>query len=774
MGLQIIGHSYLRTYYYSKNYDGEPQSFKLPGGAALIAKILKIDVSANDALCHNECFDLSKYERDDKTEYYAVSRKLMVVNEKLNTNCTSQNNDSVILWDHGFDDINVSLIDGKDVLWASKEVLPDKLIFPKIAKKCFLMLDANVLRDNGAMISEAISWERTTLNLLWQLRNNDNISYLLEAPHILITFAEDGAVHIKTDNGVITSADLMLNDGKAEGTIRKETKGQLEDAFALMVASTGLQFTNVLNGNKLCMKPILDSGIKYVKTGFQLNIIEDFPFDAIPVDGMNEKVKPFPVKILSGGNTVPLDTWHIANDKDRKDIVEQATNYVLHGDEYIKGYPMLEIGKLKTVDRWEIEAFSNIRNMIEEYKNNDNEKPLSIAVFGSPGSGKSFGIKQIVESLFSEKEFDGEIFNVSQFTNFSELSVAFQWIRDIRLQEKLPLIVFDEFDSAGLDHKPLGWLKSFLAPMQDGEFYDSTGKHSLGKCIMVFTGSTVSTFKEFQKPENLEQFKEQKGPDFVSRIRGSIDIAGPNPRASDEKSYILRRALLLRSFCERDSRLKESVNNNRFIDVDVIFAMLHVPSYKHGTRSMETIIKQSIIKGKKLQASSLPIFSQLDSHVYTRAFADLLVLPVIKNSIEWQIAENIHADGCDQFIRCNAKLWTELDLEVQLAKFNQIKSYHDKLELIGCFMQPKGSTGQVIQSFAEDEILMMAKLEYERWREEKMYGWKYESGRNGIKKQDDCLMEWDNLDEEKRDLYKERVKAIPLILAKVNLAVYRK
>jgi len=53
-----------------------------------------------------------------------------------------------------------------------------------------------------------------------------------------------------------------------------------------------------------------------------------------------------------------------------------------------------------------------------------------------------------------------------------------------------------------------------------------------------------------------------------------------------EKSYILRRALLLRSFLQR--------NHIDAVDKNIVDAMLHVPQYLHGARSMETIIKQSI------------------------------------------------------------------------------------------------------------------------------------------------------------------------------------
>jgi len=34
------------------------------------------------------------------------------------------------------------------------------------------IVSADELRAAGAMISKSVSWERTAMNLLWQLRNN--------------------------------------------------------------------------------------------------------------------------------------------------------------------------------------------------------------------------------------------------------------------------------------------------------------------------------------------------------------------------------------------------------------------------------------------------------------------------------------------------------------------------------------------------------------------------------------------------------------------------
>ena len=90
---------------------------------------------------------------------------------------------------------------------------------------------------------------------------------------------------------------------------------------------------------------------------------------------------------------------------------------------------------------------------------------MSYAVFGPPGSGKSFGIKQIIYSLGGNIDLIER--NISQFESYSDLVKAFQVSRDISLKGKVPLVFFDEFD-AEFDGKSLGWLKYFLAPCRMG------------------------------------------------------------------------------------------------------------------------------------------------------------------------------------------------------------------------------------------------------------------------------------------------------------------
>lgn len=546
----------------------------------------------------------------------------------------------LIIWDSDYGGLQIPE-NCRTVFWLSDKVLPDRKLFAKIAPQCFLFLDADVLRSKGAMISRQISWERTVADLMEQLQNNKSISYLMDAPHILIPFAEDGAVLIDNMGGQPT-AFLTLTHGGSEGTLREKISGYMDNTFASMVLVLVQMF--LITGDK----PTKPENIRFVLEAAELTILQGYDFGG---EGLSYKAEnmakrnwpmfPIPQEIKPD--------WTIANDVSDKQLHDVAFNYVLKGSEVIDGLPQLKLGKLITVDRWEIEAYQDIRNLIISYTKVENTRPLSIAVFGSPGSGKSFGVTEIAENI-SDKIEQLE-FNVSQFTSLSDLGVAFQKVRDTILRDKLPLVFFDEFDS-DYDGRSLGWIKSFLMPMQDGKFRDDSGEHPLGKCILVFAGGTASSFEEFTEPMNFieqtrfdstkgvwvhrtedpkgeqnklkQNFKNIKGPDFISRLRGTINVLGPNPKDDADKNYILRRALLLRSLCKRNKSLKFD-QNIAPISPNIIHAMLHVPEYKHGARSMEAILDMSNIEGNSWEPASLPSRSQLALHVDADAFINLVL-----------------------------------------------------------------------------------------------------------------------------------------------------
>lgn len=294
-------------------------------------------------------------------------------------------------------------------------------------------------------------------------------------------------------------------------------------------------------------------------------------------------------------------------------MLKLAKNIVRDGtEEALEDVPIAKFGSLVTVDREEMENFRRISNLVQKYKREESTKPLSIGVFGQPGSGKSFGVKEVIKAMEDAKTEILE-FNLSQFLEYSDLITAFHTIRDQTLSNKVPVAIFDEFDCS-LGGKALGWLQYFLAPMQDSKFLEGGHRRPLGKAIFFFVGGTSPTFERFQATMGGQEAIAAKKPDFVSRLDDSVDICGPDKlssRGDDDQTYTVRRAIILRSLVEKNKLVhmkgvKGAEKAEFKVKENALNALLCITKFHHGSRSLEAIIKASQIEsGEELTPARL-------------------------------------------------------------------------------------------------------------------------------------------------------------------------
>ena len=479
--------------------------------------------------------------------------------------------------------------------------------------------------------------------------------------------------------------------------------------------------------------------------------------------------------------------WYIIKDKTSINLAEISYNIVKYGEKSaLKFIPIAQFGKLKTVDRTEIEAYRSIKNLITEYVSAKSVmRPLSIAVFGTPGSGKSFGVTEVASSI-APKLIEKLDFNLSQFQSLTDLTNALHRVRDVSLMGKIPLVFFDEFDSAF--QGKLGWLKYFLAPMQDGVFRVGDSVHPIGKAIFVFAGGTSSTYKQFcgediedetEYKQFLNEFKDAKGPDFISRLRGYVNILGPNQ--TDEKwdqLFIVRRAMLLRSLIERKTPDLIDGSGEAQIDNGVLRALLKVPRYKHESRSMEAILEMSrLTNASKWEQALLPSKEQLRLHVDEEQFyRHLMYDSFFSEKIESIAAALYHNRAllCESDSKAklvDGKTWDHISEEVKKYIHNQVRHIPGALnkinyELISVNEQPES------MEFSDKEVEILAEYEHKRFSlEKKEAGWKFGIEYDEDKKTDPMLVSWDSLDKNYQNHIIESIKAWPEILAKSNFKI---
>jgi len=735
---------------------------------------------------------------------YGITKLLPIINDDANA-------DMVIIDDenngyHSNDDFWPLALKtpGKTPVVLYKMSNPDNstMLWEKLGRdhidKTIVIINGDDLRSKGVNISKSLSWERTAQDFEWQINNSPNLSFLAKCRHLIVLFGLEGAIHYKNEGAL--ESRLYFLPYEFEGGSTADSQGKMSGITSCFVA--GIARSIVLgNDNDEEIAASVGEGIregivatqKYFIEGFGKNIGEDsFPSSEIFVESKNDFIYKEHVQDVA----IPLyaDTgfksyWNILRDKSSNNLADIAYNIVKNGVQHaLQFIPIAQFGNLKTVDRGEIESYRSIKKLMCEYISTTNTtRPLCIAVFGTPGSGKSFGVTEIAASI-APGLIQKLNFNVSQLRTTSELINAFHKVRDLCLEAKLPLVFFDEFDSH-YDGK-LGWLKYFLAPMQDGVFREGDSLHSIGKAIFVFAGGTSSTLKEFcgediEDEEEYKQFligfKSAKGPDFLSRLRGYVNILGPNQtNQNSDQLFIIRRAMLLRALLERKTPHLINDKGEAQIDNGVLRALLKIPRYKHESRSMEAILEMSLLtNAKKWEQSYLPSKEQLKLHVDEEEFLRHLMHDTFFSEKIESLAIAIHEKDRElnehdinvdpEFI----KKWEDLDEDLKESVRDQAMRIPDALLTINYDVVSVKEKPAIIE-FTEKELDMLAAYEHANWyRYQRKAGWKKDNVKNKRAKTDPALVNWNSLPKENKYRIYQMVAIWPKILANANFKIER-
>lgn len=269
--------------------------------------------------------------------------------------------------------------------------------------------------------------------------------------------------------------------------------------------------------------------------------------------------------------------------------------------------PIFHVGHLRTTDPAEIDPVITLHNVMDSYVSKESIlRPLCIGVFGPPGAGKSFAVKQVASEIakkYSGNPFDFFEFNLTQFASPDEINSAIDPIRASVAQGKVPIAFWDEFDCRYQDDE-FGYLRYFLPAMQDGVTYVHGIPYHIGRAIFVFAGGVKSSYEGMEElllaadPLEQQQIKTLKIPDFMSRLRVVLDIDGIEideslliDAATDEDLAELRRILLKRAFIiahQMQTHWRTAARKTSGLLLRLLLA-----DYKFGARSIEAVIEAS-------------------------------------------------------------------------------------------------------------------------------------------------------------------------------------
>jgi hypothetical protein len=711
--------------------------------------------------------------------------------------------------------------------------------------RTIVVVSAEDIRYEQVQISHGLSWERTALEFATALREMPTLRQLAACRYVIVMFGVEGAILVAESPAGDLGTHLLFDPANQEGDWTSRIEGGVDGRLCSFVAGLVSRLPD-RRTEKVTVEEIarllegMGAGLCAVRrlhlrghgsdpetprlplTEIAAEILEPtscFEHVAVPRNvcpGLVPCGPPFIASTaLDSGSTPSSDViWRILEGDpcsafQRCGLTSGQSRLVAQfGLKKLSGVPYLAVGALKTVDRGEIESLRGLKRLIEDYQCNTKAKrPLSIGVFGQPGAGKSFGVKQIAKATLPDSPILE--FNLSQLSESDEsvLVGAFHQVRDRVLEGKTPVVFWDEFDA-----KQMRWLANLLAPMQDGTFLEGQMTHPVGKCIFVFAGGTSYDFASFGPPdlsdvevaalsdENKRRlkgehllFRAKKGPDFKSRLTAYLNVAGPNHRKNrnwreerydvdaSDSGYPLRRALLLRS--------QLGLKDDQLLDIDpgLLTALLEVDEYRHGARSMEKIVEQLQARsgGGRLRLSHLPPDEIVALHVDPIAFRQLL-----DRDLEFQrqaeaIAPYIH----DAFVRHANRSGRPLKDQVN-RQFNTLAVEYQEDNIAAARRMPsvlavaglllvKGTNVSAAEAKAvaeriETQVDIMAEAEHIGWMEHKWRNqWECAPVRDDAAKKHPCLQAFSLLSAAEREKDRAQVRLYPALVEHTDYCIVR-
>lgn len=676
------------------------------------------------------------------------------------------------------------------------------------AHRLIVVITAADLRHTAGQISQRISWERTAEDVAWELTHNPALNELSRAAHTVVSFDHVGALLLTAQDHPPARAELLFDPNTMEGEWQSDQPGNMVGNTATLCAALVHQ---------LLLKPVapdlprgLRNGVGASRHLFDIGYDAGngptpqlrFPFSAIasaisatpPKFALAPVQPPLRAGAFEGDGEAPENSgdWAILDTAYPDDVRSVAEDIVLRGvSPALSDVPVATFGHLCTVDRREIESLRSIRELIGEYCGRPESQPLSIAVFGPPGAGKSFAVKQVTASIPNAK-IKALTFNLSQLAGPDALLGCFHQVRDLALSGTVPLVFWDEFDST-LQNQELGWLRYFLVPMQDGEFQEGQLCHPIGKAIFVFAGGTAERMNAFGAMLDDVSQRNRKVPDFTSRLRGFIDILGPNRQPRDgyfDHHFVIRRAIVLRSMFERITPQLFNPDHTLQIDKGILHGLLGVSRFRHGARSMEALISSSTLAhANRFERSSLPPEALLDLHVAAEEFLALVNRLELTGPLLQNLAEALHEDFCKQLrnkgYRYGERTDDKLKTHSSLVVFNLLSEHEKqqnreaaqdiprKLATQHYAMMPD-RRGSAPPQLTDMEVDTIAEQEHRRWMAMKLAdGWICGPVTDKLNMIHKDLRPYSELPESEREKDREQVRKIPSLLANVGYTIVK-
>nr|POF27604.1 hypothetical protein CFP56_73789 [Quercus suber] len=652
-----------------------------------------------------------------------------------------------------------------------------------------VIVDADDLRKEGIALSQSLSWEASAEDFVRNLGSNGSLDTLVTCPNLIVRFGDAGYIHHRGRDAV--DPRLYYHPRRIEREPRHNQMIGLANAFT---AGFAMGFADSKPPD--CVKGMrlgISAANKLAKMGFVDSDIDkhpDFPVKEVMADITPDK--EFVSVSIPSGMISSGDRWSIF-DTVTGETGELARKIVTQGPEYaLRNCPTSRFAKLLCVERNEQESVRAVLGAVQERLEAKTPQPTSIGIMGPLGAGKKFTATNLASHISDDRPVQQLKYN-ARLLKPEDLIQACHAIRDAVATGMLTIVLFENFEAVLETNSTL--LNDFLAIMRDGKFSDRGHVRSLGAPLMFFiinqeesnlmgplTPMTPGPGDLKIKPPIDEAL-------LLDHLHGVVHVKGPNQTSADDKIFPVRRALILRSLLVEKHR--HLVNNGK-IDVEegVLHALLLVPSYKHGLRSLEKIIATSRLSShRSFGVRCLPPEEQIQLYVDGRIFMSYLRSPKLPPALREKLAEGLFATYKKQkILMCKTdheremlesdrsmRDWDELAPELKESTRAQADDIPRKLRAIDCFMlqEDRGDPLELVPEFDGPDLDMLSEMEHERFNAERLQRqWKM-GPRNSKQRTTPFLVPWRDLTQEWKDVDKVMVECVPRILATAGFKIYR-
>jgi hypothetical protein len=270
-----------------------------------------------------------------------------------------------------------------------------------------------------------------------------------------------------------------------------------------------------------------------------------------------------------------------------------------------------------------------------------------------------------------------------------------------------------------------------------------------------------------------------------------------DPSGNSEKEIFLQSYPTFTEICDiefiaiKENTLLKSENLNSYLDnKDAISTILLL--YDNPIQNLKQAKKI-----KPLIPKNIPIFIRMhDESIISQALQgkendffplnfECFGLPNQTNSLELiieekldQMAQAIHTDYLEKNrpeveYKASKVPWKLLSEDYKDANRQAADHIDVKLRAIDC-EATASSKKQPATELTPEEIEILAKMEHNRWKAERLLkGWTYDLTLDDEKKKHPCLVSWEQLSEDEKEKDRQQVRDIPNILEKVDLKIVR-